>query len=132
MNKEIQNIIERISEQDTRYKEDAYAFVMEALNYTQKKCKSSKHVKGGELLESMKELLIQRFGLMTMTVLDHWGIKETADFGHIVFNLIDNNVLSKTDEDNLDEFMNYFDFEEVFDRDYRKRLAKKISRMRSF
>ena len=129
-NKEFEAIVESIYEKDSRYKEDAYTFVMEALNYTQKKFKRSKHVKGGEMLKGMRELLIQKFGPMTRTVLDHWGIKSTEDFGNIVFNLVENRVLSKTEDDSIEEFRNGYSFEEAFETGYRKQLAKKISRMR--
>ncbi len=132
MNQEFNNILDFICDRDRRYKQDAYEFVMESLSFTQKKFRRSKHVSGMELLEGMRELLLNKFGPMTLTVLNHWGIESTEDFGHIVFNLVDNKVLSKSDEDNIESFRDGYDFEEVFQRGYRKQLEKKISRMRSF
>ena len=131
MNNELETIIEDIYERDVRYKEDAYIFVMEALAYTQKKYKCVKHVKGEEMLKGMRELLLSKYGPMTLTVLKHWGITNTEDFGNIVFNLVENRVLSKTEDDNIEEFKDGYDFGEVFDSGYRKQLAKKISRMSS-
>lgn len=131
MNEEFETIVEEIYERDVRYKEDAYIFVMEALAYTQKKFKRTKHVKGEEMLQGMKELLLNKFGPMTLTVLEHWGIHSTEDFGNIVFNLVENKVLSKTEDDSIEEFRDGYDFTEVFHAGYRKQLAKKISRMRS-
>jgi len=131
MSNEFETIVEEIYEKDARYKEDAYVFVMEALAYTQKKYKRTKHVKGEEMLQGMKELLLKKFGPMTIMVLEHWGIKSTEDFGNIVFNLVENRVLSKTDDDSIEEFRDGYDFGEVFDSGYRRQLAKKISRMRS-
>lgn len=130
MSDDFYTIVDRIHTHDTRYREDAYAFVMEALSYTQKKFKCDHHVTGEELLIGMKELLMNKFGPMSLTVLQYWGIHSTEDFGNIVFKLVDNKVLSKTDNDSLDSFRNGYDFVEVFDRGYRKQLAKKISRMR--
>lgn len=130
MGQEFEAAIERIYDQDPRYREEAYAFVMEALSYTQKKFKRAKHVRGEELLEGMRELLLERFGPMTMTVLGYWGIRSTEDFGNIVFNLVANKVLSKTEDDDIEEFRNGYDFTEVFHRGYREQLHKKISRMR--
>jgi len=124
-------IVDRISKRDVRYKEEAYDFVMEALSYTQKKFKSNKHVSGEQLLIGIKELLLSSYGPMAITVLRHWGIKKTEDFGNIIFNLVDSHVLSKTQEDNIEIFRNGYDFEEVFNHGYRRQLAKKISRMRS-
>ena len=131
VNQEFYTIIDQICESDPRYRSDAYEFLMEALAYTQKKFKRSKHVSGQELLEGIKDLLIQKFGPLTLLVLNHWGITRTEDFGNIVFNLVDNKVLSKDSEDNIDSFQNGYDFTEVFDRGYRKQLEKRISRMRT-
>ena len=110
MSSKFETIVENIYEKDVRYKEGAYIFVMEALAYTQKKYKRSKHVKGEEMLEGMKELLLNKFGPMTITVLEHWGIKSTEDFGNIVFNLVENRVLSKTEDDSIEEFRDGYDF----------------------
>ena len=131
MNREFEAFVENIYAKDIRYKEDAYVFVMEALAYTQKKFKRPKHVKGEEMLKGLRELLLEKFGPMTMTVLEHWGVKSTEDFGNIVFNLVENRVLSKTQDDSIEEFRDGYDFGEAFDSGYRKQLAKKISRMRS-
>ena len=132
MSEQFMTVIETICGRDPRYKEDAYEFVMEALSYTQKKFNRVKHVQGDELLQGMKELLLERFGPLTLSVLKHWGINSTEDFGNIVFNLVENKVLSKNEEDSIESFKNAYNFEEVFDQGYRQQLAKKISRMRSY
>ena len=131
VNQEFYSIIDQICDSDPRYKSDAYEFLMEALAYTQKRFKRVKHVSGEELLEGIKQLLMHRFGPMTLLVLNHWGIKRTEDFGSIVFNLVTNRILSKDSEDNIDSFQNGYDFNEVFDQGYRKKLLKRISRMRA-
>jgi len=130
MNQSLEDILEGISEKDPRYKPEAYEFVLEALTFTQKKFKKSRHVTGKELLEGIKVLLMQEFGPMTMTVLNFWGVAGTEDFGNIVFNLVKERVLSKTEEDKIETFRNVFDFEAVFDKGYRQGVEKKISRMR--
>lgn len=130
MQQELDSIITVICEKDARYREDAYEFVLESLAYAQKKFKRPKHVSGKELLDGIKELLMDKYGPMTLTVLKHWGIKRTEDFGHIVFNLLENKVLSKTEDDRLDDFKNVYDFKSVFDQGYRTKLNKKISRLR--
>lgn len=131
METDFNTIIEDICEQDKRYKCDAYEFVMEALTYTQKKYKCATHVSGENLLKGMKDLLMDKFGPMTITVLEYWGIQSTEDFGNVVFKLVERKVLSKTEEDHIEHFRNAYDFQEVFEQGYRKKLEKKISRMRS-
>ena len=130
MNEEFSSILESIQRKDPRYKEDAYLFVMEALTFTQKKLKTPKHVTGEEMLDGMRELLLEKFGPMTLAVLEYWGITSTEDFGNIVFNLVEGKVLSKTEEDDLSKFKNVYDFNEAFTHGYRKQLAKKISRLK--
>ncbi len=131
MNQDLTYVLGTICEKDLRYKPDAYEFVMEALSFTQKKYRRSRHVSGKELLEGMKELLLHKYGPMAITVLNHWGVETTKDFGHIVFNLVDNKVLSKSEDDDIDSFEDGYDFEEAFTRGYRRQLEKRISRMRS-
>ena len=47
-------------------------------------------------------------------MLNKWGITRCADFGDIVFNLIEYNVFSKTENDRREDFSEVFDFEEAF------------------
>ena len=131
MDERFYDIVDDIYERDSRYREDSYAFVMDALKYTQKKYKSHKHVSGDQMLNGIKELLMKKFGPMTMTVLKHWGITNTEDFGNIIFNLVENEILTKTEEDDVASFKDGYDFHEIFNTGYRKQLNKKISRMRS-
>ncbi len=132
MNHHRGTIIDEICEKDLRYKADAYDFILEALSYTQKKFSRQRHVSGEELLQGIKDLLLEKFGPMALQVLQHWGIKSTDDFGHIVFNLVSNKLLSKTEEDTLESFKNRYDFQQAFHVEYRQQLEKKLSRMRSF
>lgn len=129
MKQDIDSIIELITLEDPRYHEDAYEFVLDALHFSQKKFRRSKHVSGKELLEGIKELVMRRFGPMGISVLKFWGVKSTEDFGNIVFNLVNKKLLSKTQEDCLEDFKDVFDFERIFNTVYRERLRKKISRM---
>lgn len=130
MNEEFYSMIYAIYHKDRRYHPGAYEFVMEALNFSQKKFKKPKHVTGKELLDGIKALLLRKFGPMTLTVLDFWGIKQTEDFGNIVFNLVDNKILSKDENDHYESFKNAYDFEEVFNKGYRKQLARRLKSMR--
>src|ERR1039457_607000 len=77
---------------DPRYHRDAYLFVREALDYTQKTIGKDtrgriRHVTGQELLGGIREFALQQFGPMAKTVLEEWGIQSSQDFGEIVFNI---------------------------------------------
>lgn len=130
MNQEFAIILEDIQNKDPRYKEDSYLLVMESLSYVQRRSKTPKHVTGEEILQGVRSILLHRYGPFAITVLKHWGINSTEDFGNVVFNLVENKVLSKTEDDDISKFRNFYDFEEVFNQGYRKQLLKKISRMR--
>jgi uncharacterized repeat protein (TIGR04138 family) len=92
--------------------------------FTQEKLKRSDHVSGRELLEGIREFGLEQYGPMTLTVFQHWGIRTTEDFGEIVFNLVENGLLKKTEEDSRADFKNVYDFKEVFDNKELFRLDK--------
>ena len=73
----------------SRYSPEAYQFVMEALSCTVKKIGERRHLTGRELLEGIRDLALDSWGLMARPVLNSWGVNSTDDFGEIVFSLID-------------------------------------------
>src|SRR5688572_22451127 len=100
---------------DKRYKREAYGFVFEALRFahdtlglgTETPAESvdapegenptggQRHLTGRELCEAIRRYAHEQFGYMAQTVLGSWGVRETGDFGNIVFNLIDIGEMSK-------------------------------------
>ena len=58
-------------------------------------------------------------GVAGRTVLERWGITSTMDFGRIVFVLIENSILQKTNEDTINDFRNVYDFRTAFEAKYR-------------
>src|SRR4030042_3088187 len=110
--------LKKMLETDDRYTIDAYLFIVEALTYTRKRLKRETHVTGNELLNGIVELAHKNYGLMAKTVFEHWGVTKTIAFGHIVFNLVNAKLLSKTEEDRLNDFKDVFDFDEALVRSY--------------
>jgi len=109
----------RIQAKDTRYHRDAYYFVREALDFTQKNVAKDargrvRHVSGQELLAGIREFTLQQFGPMAKTVLEEWGIKSCEDFGEIVFNMIEVEWLAKTAKDSRADFAGGYTFDEAF------------------
>jgi len=115
MNTDFIKNIEEITQKDSRYKADAYEFVVQSLWFTQNKLKKKGHVSGRELLEGIRELAIEQYGPMAKILLEHWGIKKTQDFGEVVFNMVEKGVLGKTEEDSRRDFSDVYDFQEAFD-----------------
>lgn len=118
--------VEKIYQQDSRYKPESYEFVMQALFFTQKQLNRKGHVSAPELLDGIKEFALEQFGPMSHTVLEHWGIKSTDDLGNMVFNMVQNGLLRKTEDDNLEDFKGAYDLKQEFDRGYRRNLEKQI------
>ena len=128
--KDFYQVIEEICVKDCRYKPDAYEFVMQALYFTQKKIKRQGHMSGKELLEGIRDFAVQEYGPMAKTLLLHWGINKTEDFGNIVFNMIGKKVLSKTENDSVNDFKDVYDFEKTFGNILRESVIKEISKVK--
>ena len=109
----------KLINRDKRYDPESYSFVMSALDFTRKTLKRKGHVTGQELLEGIRGYALEEFGPMVRTVLKHWGVTTTNDFGEIVFNMLDTGLLGKSDQDSKDDFNNRFDFKSAFDESYK-------------
>ncbi len=104
---------------DSRYARDAYAFVRESLDFTQKTIGKEnrglvRHITGQELLDGIRQFALTQFGPMAVTVLEEWGVHNSRDFGEIVFNMVEIELLAKTEKDNRDDFNNGYDFTDAF------------------
>ena len=110
--------IDTILKADRRYRRESYRFVMAALQHTVENLGERRHVTGHELLKGIRELGRERFGMMAPTVFKAWGVNDTEDFGRVVFNLVESGVLSRRDEDSLEDFRDGFDFATSFEPEY--------------
>ncbi|MDD2601121.1 MAG: hypothetical protein PHO37_18165 [Kiritimatiellae bacterium] len=119
METELHLKINEICKTDRRFSVNAYFFILDALRVTareirKKDVEHSRHLSGQELSQGIKQYAIKRFGCMSYTVMELWGIKQTADFGAIVYNLIDVGLLGKSGGDSIDDFNDLFDFASAF------------------
>ena len=104
---------------DPRFQRDAYVFMREALDFTQKLISREnqgkvRHVSGQELLDGLRQYALQQFGPMAMTVFEEWGVRNCRDFGEIVFNMVEIGLLAKTDKDTREDFKNGYNFTDAF------------------
>jgi uncharacterized repeat protein (TIGR04138 family) len=127
-------IVELIRKEDSRFDRKAYDFVRQGLDYTVKGIKKkdagratrSQHVAGSELLNGLRVYALEQFGPLAKTVLNEWGVTRCADFGDIVFNLIEYNVFSKTESDRREDFTEVFDFTEAFVKPFQPARARRF------
>ncbi len=117
-----------LAQRDGRYAYEAFEFVIEALAHAQKlndrvpadgeEPGPEHHVSGPELIEGARDLALREFGLMARVVFKIWGIRRTRDIGEIVFAMIADGLLSKTDSDSLDDFQDVFDLDRALTEGY--------------
>ena len=122
--KTLDDALDQVLAEDVRYSREAYRFLRKALEKTVQRRRRSKHtdrsvtppqdVPPEELLDGFRLYALEEFGPMAKEVLNYWNITSCEDIGHMVFNLVRAKLFSKSEQDNLEQFRNGFDFEEAF------------------
>ncbi len=112
------DLIVRIRDRAGPYDVRAYLFVLASLEWLQGRLPERRHVSGGELAGACRDFALQQYGLLSRTVLEHWGVKATDDIGRMVFTLIDAGLLKAQDNDRLEDFRGVFGFAEAFESAY--------------
>jgi len=110
--------IQTVAERHGLYRVEAYLFVLEALENVLTQLDEPGHISGQKLLDELKDLARDRYGLMALAVLNEWGVHSTLDFGRIVFHLVNAELLTKTPDDSLIDFIDHYDFQKVFEEEY--------------
>ena len=122
---------------DQRYKLDAYSFVREGLRHAQEllypstgdpesNAKVRRHVTGQDLCHALRHLAHDRYGYLALPVLQSWGLRNTGDFGEVVYNLIKIGEMSKSPDDSREHFDDVYDFEQVLLHDFAISPAKEM------
>jgi uncharacterized repeat protein (TIGR04138 family) len=106
------------------FREEAFDFVRAGLAHTCERLhgkpveidndENARHVSGQDLCQGLRELAVDRYGLLARTVLTRWGLRCTDDFGVIVYALIECGELRSSENDSIDDFRGVFDFGTAF------------------
>ena len=114
------NLAEVVGE-DGRYPLDAFAFLHEGLARAVRQIygeeagePGQRHVTGPQLCLALREEALEHWGMLARAVLDRWNIHATSDFGNMVYLLVNNGLMHKTEQDSLEDFDGVFDFDEAF------------------
>ena len=75
----------------------------------------SRPVNGQQLCFGLRDYGIERYGLLARDVLGRWGIRQTEDFGKIIFAMVEAGLMRKTEDDTLEDFQGVYDFDDAFD-----------------
>jgi uncharacterized repeat protein (TIGR04138 family) len=118
-----QPAIQEITRRDGRYPYEAYEFIEQALQYTQRKlgrepqerqtAEDQHHISGPELVMGTIDFAKREFGMLACTVFRQWNVHSTGDIGELVFNLIDAGILFKNDKDSRANFQDLFNIEDA-------------------
>ena len=108
----------QLQRRNPRFAVEGYVFVLGGLHRRLAELDRPRHISGAELAGAVRDLAIDRFGLLARVVLEHWGVHTTEDIGEIVFLLVDHGVLAKQETDRREDFADIFSFEEVFELEY--------------
>lgn len=124
--------LRKLALKDGRYAPEAFKFLFDSLDHAVKlagreqKEGPERHVTGQELLAGMRQHAIEQFGPLAGQVWRAWGIRDTLDWGRIVFLLVDEGLLNRQETDSIEDFRAGFDFDEAFVRAYRPQLPPEL------
>ena len=114
----LNEMLGQLQRRNPRFALEAHVFVLCGLHRRLAELDRPRHISGAELAGAVRDLAIDRFGLLARVVLEYWGVHSTEDIGEIVFLLVDHGVLAKQDSDRREDFADIFSFEEVFELEY--------------
>lgn len=126
----LEDKIQTVRRRDRRFSRHAYYFVLDALDYTMASLGKDqltgedRHIGGKELLIGIREYAAGQFGPMADLAFERWGVRGPADFGEIVFNLIDAELLSRRPDDSRLDFVDQGDFVSVFAQKHKEVLDR--------
>jgi uncharacterized repeat protein (TIGR04138 family) len=132
MNETMRKSLEQVVAECGKYPVEAFEFVRQGLNWTvdrihgaQKDADDTqRHISGRQLCEGLRDFAVRKYGIMAKAVLTHWRITRTADFGRIVFVMVESRLMQKTDDDDIRDFEDVFDFATAFEPAARPQLSR--------
>jgi uncharacterized repeat protein (TIGR04138 family) len=117
----------RVAARDARYTIEAYEFVFATIDHARRlrarqaparrrgrrgrKAEAGRHITGQELSLAARDLAVELYGRLALSVLAHWGLRSTGDLGNVVYNLIAAGDLEKTETDERSDFDDVYDFQ---------------------
>lgn len=106
------------------FPEEAFDFVREGLRHTAQSIhggedpaelpEDRRHISGQQLCMGLRDFAVRRYGMLAPTVLGRWRVRQTEDFGTLVYALIDRGELRASSRDTIDDFKGVFEFTDAF------------------
>lgn len=111
-------VLDRIRNRSEPFDERAYLFVLAAVQFLQTRLPVRRHVTGVELAWACRDFALEQFGLLAPDVLAYWGVRQSGDFGRIVYALVDIGLLVTRPGDREEDFDDVYQFTAAFDATY--------------
>ena len=121
--------LRKVALADARYSPEAFYFLFEALELAVRSAGketeqgAARHVTGQQVLAALREHALATFGPLAAQVWRAWGVRETLDWGRLVFLLVENEMLKRQEDDRLEDFAAGFDFDRAFVEGYKPPLG---------
>lgn len=114
--------MEEVIRQDGRYSPEAYRFLQEGLamateaTYGEEGSSlGQRHVTGQQICCALRDLAIEKWGMLAKAVLGRWNIHATIDFGNMVYLLIEHKFMKKSESDSIEDFRDVYDLDEALE-----------------
>lgn len=107
MRSAFEEAVKELSRRYTQYSPEAYEFMRAGLEHASAHyCKEEKatHLTAEQLYAGACSHALKEYGPLAYKVLFFWGIRDSKDFGSVVYNLIEAGVFGKQKGDNQEEF----------------------------
>lgn len=123
MNEPVKVDIRTLREKAGPFPPQAFQFIRDGLAHAvrmvhgENPAGPDRHVSGRQLCLALRDFAVRRYGMLARTVLEHWGIRRTDDFGRIVYGMIAAGLLRASEQDSIEDFRGVYDFDEAFPAD---------------
>lgn len=88
--------------------------------------KLNRHISGTDLCWGLRDMALERWGMLARLALESWNVRETRDFGRIVFAFIEHDLMQKQPGDSLQDFENVYEFGDALDEPARRRVLREF------
>lgn len=118
--------VQQVADELGLYPVEAFDFVQRGFSHAHRKVHGSpkgphvvQHITGQDVCGGLRELALSQWGLLAPTVLRRWNVTSTLDFGRIIFAMVNNGLMSTSEQDSIEDFRNVYDFRTAFEAGYR-------------
>ena len=105
---------QRLSRKHSNYPPLAFLYLLRSLRDMLSQKKEAEHVTGREICLTLRDNLQRDFAFLAPDVACSMGIWETADFGKMVYAMVEEGLFSTSDQDSLADFINVYLIPEAF------------------